>query len=147
LLIIHPGSGGKKKRWDPEGFVQVSRWWREQKKGTVLILLGPVEEEETERWSEVAHTEGALSLLQAAALLSRADAYLGNDSGLSHLACAVGARGVVLFGPTSPRQWRPLGGALSVLRNEAYRECRPDIPGISLAEIPVEKVQTALARV
>lgn len=147
LLVIHPGSGGKKKRWDQEGFMQISRWWRKHKKGIVLILLGPAEEEEAERWSEVAETEDDLSLLQVATLLSRADAYLGNDSGLSHLAGAVGARGVALFGPTSPRQWRPLGGALSVLRNESCREHQPSAPGISLTEIPVEEVQTALLRV
>jgi ADP-heptose:LPS heptosyltransferase len=147
LLVVHPGSGGKKKRWDQEGFVQISRWWREQQKGAVLILLGPAEQEEAKRWREVAETKDDLSLLQVAALLSRADAYLGNDSGLSHLAGAVGARGVVLFGPTSSRQWRPLGGALSVLRNESYRERNPGAPGISLTEIAVEAVQTALVRV
>jgi len=147
LLAIHPGSGGKKKRWAPEGFIQVSRWWRKHKQGTVLILLGPAEEGEAESWSQVAETECALSLLQIAALLGRADAYLGNDSGISHLAGAVGARGAVLFGPTSPRQWRPLGGALSVLRNEPYRERMSSVAGISVTEIPVEEVQNALARV
>jgi len=45
---------------------------------------------------------------EVAALLSVADLYLGNDSGISHLAAAVGAFGVALFGPTDPRSWRPL---------------------------------------
>ncbi len=145
MLIVHPGSGGRKKRWVSEGFAQVCRWWR-QRKGKVLILLGPAEEE-SEHWRQVGgEVESQLSILQVAALLSRADLYLGNDSGVSHLAGAVGARGIVLFGPTDPRQWRPLGGALSVIHRGQYRAALPHVSGISLAEIPYEEVLTALMR-
>jgi len=90
--------------------------------------------------------ESALSVWQAAALLSRADLYVGNDSGASHLAGAVGARGVVLFGPTQPQQWRPLGGALSVLQNLRYRTEHPDEDGITLAETSAEEVIATLLR-
>ncbi len=146
VLIVHPGSGGQKKRWVSEGFVQVCRWWR-QRKGKVLILLGPAEEEESEKWRQVGEeVESHLSILQVAALLSCADLYLGNDSGVSHLAGAVGARGIILFGPTDPRQWKPLGGALSVIYNVPYRAALPHVPGISLVEIPYEEVLTALTR-
>ena len=147
VLIIHPGSGGQKKRWATEGFVQICYWWQQQKKGKVLILLGPAEEEEAESWRQTGgQIERNLSLLQVAALLSRADLYLGNDSGISHLAGAVGVRGVVLFGPTRPQQWRPLGGSLSVLHNAAYRAALSQVSGISLTEIPYEKVLVSLAR-
>jgi len=147
VLIIHPGSGGQKKRWATEGFVQICHWWQQQKKGKVLILLGPAEEEEAESWRQTGgQIERNLSLLQVAALLSRADLYLGNDSGISHLAGAVGVRGVVLFGPTRPQQWRPLGGSLSVLHNAAYRAALSQVSGISLTEIPYEKVLVSLAR-
>ncbi|HEV8717700.1 MAG TPA: glycosyltransferase family 9 protein [Candidatus Binatia bacterium] len=147
VLIGHPGSGGQKKRWAPEGFIQVCQWWQQQKKGRVLVLLGPAEEEEAERWGQTGgKVESHLSLLQVAALLSRADLYLGNDSGVSHLAGAVGARGIVLFGPTRPQQWRPLGGSLSVIHNVPYRATLPHIPGISLTEIPCEEVVAFLAR-
>ena len=146
VLIVHPGSGGRKKRWEPEGFMQVSRWWQRHKKGKVLILLGPAEEEGAERWRQVGEVESALSLLQAAAVLSRTSVYLGNDSGVSHLAGVVGARGAVLFGPTRPQQWRPLGGALTVIHNGPYREEMFHTPGISLTEIPVEEVISALGR-
>ena len=147
VLIIHPSSGGQKKRWATEGFVQICHWWQQQKKGKVLILLGPAEEEEAESWRQTGgQIERNLSLLQVAALLSRADLYLGNDSGISHLAGAVGVRGVVLFGPTRPQQWRPLGGSLSVLHNAAYRAALSQVSGISLTEIPYEKVLVSLAR-
>jgi ADP-heptose:LPS heptosyltransferase len=144
VLVIQPGSGGKKKRWASEGFAQAARWWKSHKNRHVLILLGPAEEEEEDLWRQVGEVEKELSLCQLAALLSRADVYLGNDSGVSHLAGAVGARGTVLFGPTRPQQWRPLGGALSVLHNVQYRTAIPQDSGISLKEIPVEEVIAGL---
>jgi ADP-heptose:LPS heptosyltransferase len=144
VLILHPGSGGRKKRWAAEGFASVARWWGNQRNCHVLIVLGPAEEQEEGQWRRVGKVETNLSLLQVAALLGRADLYLGNDSGMSHLAGAVGARGAVLFGPTPPQAWRPLGGSLSVLRNVAYRDRTPDAVGISLAEISAEEVITAL---
>lgn len=140
VLFLHPGSGGKKKRWEPEGFQRIAGWWQKECRGKCLVLLGPAEEGEVEQWQHVGNVETALSLWQVAALLSRADLYLGNDSGVSHVAGAVGARGVVLFGPTRPRQWRPLGGSLSVVRNIEYREEFPATEGISLKEIPEEQV-------
>jgi ADP-heptose:LPS heptosyltransferase len=146
VLVLHPGSGGKRKRWEPEGFMRVCHWWRQHRRGKVLILLGPAEEEEKEQWRQMGEVENSLSLLQVAALLSRADVYLGNDSGVSHLAGAVGARGVVLFGPTHPYQWKPLGGSLLVIYNSHYREAMPDILGILLTEISSEEVIAALAR-
>lgn len=146
VLVIHPGSGGQQKRWAPEGFLQIARWWQECRSGKVLILLGPAEERETESWWQVGEVENRLSLWQVTALISRADLYLGNDSGVSHLAGAVGARGAVVFGPTHPQQWRPLGGALSVIQNVLYRKALPHAPGISLAEVSVDEVLATLVR-
>src|SRR5207247_2017216 len=76
-----------------------------------------------------------------AALLGRAALYLGNDSGVSHLAGAVGAAGVVLFGPTEGRRWRPLAGRLVAL---GARGGGPD--GIPLAALPAARVIAACAR-
>jgi len=146
ILVLHPGSGGKKKRWASEGFTQIAQWWVGRRNGKVLILLGPAEEQETDGWRLVGKVESALSVGQVAALLSRAETYVGNDSGVSHLAGAVGARGVVLFGPTHPQQWRPLGGALSVLQNVSYRTEHSDVVGITLTEIPAEEVIATLIR-
>jgi ADP-heptose:LPS heptosyltransferase len=146
VLVLHPGSGGKRKRWAMNGFVEVARWWRGRTNGQVVILLGPAEDCEVAVWSAEGIVERSLSLWQVGALLSRADLYVGNDSGVSHLAGAVGARGVVLFGPTSPEQWRPLGGALTVVTNQEYRATMPDQAGISLQEVPPEVVITELAR-
>jgi heptosyltransferase-2 len=50
------------------------------------------------------------------AVLARAGLYVGNDSGISHLAAAWGAPVVTLFGPTDPAQWAPIGPRVTVLR-------------------------------
>jgi ADP-heptose:LPS heptosyltransferase len=50
-------------------------------------------------------------------LLSRAGVYVGNDSGVSHLAAAWGAPTLALFGPTDPAVWAPLGPHVRTLRS------------------------------
>jgi ADP-heptose:LPS heptosyltransferase len=140
VLLLHPGSGGKKKRWAMEGFQRVARWWRQKRRGKVLILLGPAEDGEYAQWRPCGDIVMGLAPWQVAALLNRVDLYLGNDSGVSHLAGAVGARGTVLFGPTNPHQWKPLGGSLSILQNVKYRQAFPLTEGITLEEISEEQV-------
>lgn len=144
VLAIHPGSGGQKKRWAPEGFRQVAEWWKSVHNGAVVIVLGPAEEEEHGEWVKIGVVEHDLSLWQLAGVLSRSMLYLGNDSGVSHLAGAVGACGAVIFGPTRPEQWRPLGGALTPIRNQRYRKEFPHTSGITLHEVRVEDVTVTL---
>ena len=60
-----------------------------------------------------------LDLPTVAAIASVASAFVANDSGVAHLAAAVGASGVVIFGPTDPVRWRPVGsGQIDILRRE-----------------------------
>ena len=143
VLLIHPGSGGKRKRWDSAGFSAVAQWWklsRPRQIREVIVLLGPAEKAERQRWQTVGRVVHEYPVWSVAALLGRVSLYLGNDSGVSHLAGSVGARGSVVFGPTRPEQWKPLGGQLSVIRNGPYRQRCPDVEGISLSEVPAERV-------
>ncbi len=144
MLVIHPGSGGKRKRWESAGFSAVAQWWKHGQAREVIVLLGPAEEAEYQRWRTVGHVIHGSPIWFVATLLGRASLYLGNDSGVSHLAGSVGARGSVIFGPTRPEQWKPLGGSLSIIRNRSYRQSSPDVEGISLSEVPVERVIAAL---
>jgi len=67
---------------------------------------------------------GRLSVVELAALLEQADLFAGADSGPAHLAAAVGTPGVVLFsGTNNPRQWRPWGEDVRVVRHAV--ECSP----------------------
>ena len=115
-LLIHPGAGSAEKRWSASGFRLLADRWGAAG-GEVTILLGPAEEDMAEFWRAAGHRVAAgLDILDAAARIVSAPRYLGNDSGVSHLAGALGRTGVVLFGPTRPERWRPLGGALVPVR-------------------------------
>ena len=129
-LIIHPGAGAAVKRWTPSGFRRVADDWRACG-GETVVLLGPAEEGDADRWGRSGHEVAVgLGLRDVAALIASAPWYVGNDSGMSHLAGLLGRRGVVLFGPTRVTRWRPLGGALEpivwtdlVEREVAVRVC------------------------
>ncbi len=110
-LVIHAGSGSPRKNW--EGMAAVAAMWRAGG-GRVLSLCGPAEAEHP---SHIPSDAAAVDepLPRVAALLRRAHRYLGNDSGISHLAGAVGARGAVVFGASDPQVWHPLGDTLRVV--------------------------------
>jgi len=56
-------------------------------------------------------------------VISRSAVYLGNDSGITHLAAAVGVPTVALFGPSDPRQWAPRGRRVTVISRQV--DCSP----------------------
>lgn len=122
LVVIQPGSGGQKKCWHLDNFLSIARTLRSPEV-EVLFLLGPAEVERL-RPSEKVHIHGVtrclahLSLPEVIGLLSCADAFVGNDSGVTHLAAGMGLRTVALFGPTDPAVYQPLGPRVFVLQGE-----------------------------
>jgi ADP-heptose:LPS heptosyltransferase len=135
VLALHAGAGARAKRWDREGFAALARWWRAAG-GSVLAVFGPAEAGEP-ALAEVYEVRD-WPLVELAAVLARSTLYVGNDSGVSHLTAAVGTAGVVLFGPTAPERWCPLGGGVTPLRGVASGP-----GGISLDALPVERVIAA----
>lgn len=128
VLALHPGSGSEKKNW-PEAK------WREfiqRLTGCPLLLVGgEAEEGRLERLAAFGNAEVArsLPLLELAARLSTCAAFVGHDSGISHLASAVGLPSIVLWGDTNEAVWKPLGN-VTLLKG--------------LAEISVEDVFNAV---
>jgi ADP-heptose:LPS heptosyltransferase len=122
LIVMHPGSGGRTKCWHLDNFLDIAKAVRSEEI-EVLFLLGPAEMERL-RPSEKVQLHGVakclahLSLTEVVGLLSCADAFVGNDSGVTHLAAAMGLRTVALFGPTDPAVYRPLGPTVTVLRDD-----------------------------
>lgn len=119
-VILHPGSGGRAKCWPLPNYLRLARDLAEDG-NTVTFSFGPVEEDwwgtdgaaELERYGPVLRD---LPLPELCGLLASARCYLGNDSGPTHLAAALGVPVVAVFGPaTSPQQWRPLGERVTVL--------------------------------
>jgi ADP-heptose:LPS heptosyltransferase len=123
VLTVGPGSGGREKIWPTEHFCAVIDWWRGTVGGEAVVVLGPVEEDRGgwEPLGKRALVVRNLTLAQVAALLGRSGAYLGNDSGITHLAAAVGVQTLALFGPSDPQRWRPRGKRVTLLH--AAAEC------------------------
>jgi ADP-heptose:LPS heptosyltransferase len=117
FLAIHPGSGSPSKNWPAQRFASFVQ--ARESAAPWLLVIGPGDEEAT---SPLAALPGAvpvrdLPLRPLGALLSQAALYLGNDSGITHLAAAAGAPTLALFGPTDPTTWSPLGPHVEVLRS------------------------------
>lgn len=102
-VLVLPGSGSRTKNWP--GFpAMVSRM---RGRTRPLVVLGPAESA-IEHQYPAAATASGLAIGTVAALASEATAFVGNDSGVSHLA-ATAAAGVVIFGPTDATRWAPRG--------------------------------------
>jgi len=125
VLTLAPGSGAAEKNWPIHFFRAVAEWWRRATQGAAVVLTGPVEEERAgfDTLSDCCKSARDLNLAQVAALLAGSDVYLGNDSGITHLAAAVGVRAVALFGPSDALEWAPIGERVTVLTRNV--ECSP----------------------
>jgi len=116
FLAVHPGSGSPRKNWPAERFEQLAT--RLAKGRRWLLVRGPADEGAGRALEGAAGavTANDLPLRSLGALLAHAGAYVGNDSGVSHLAAAWGAPTVALFGPTDPAVWSPVGASVVTLR-------------------------------
>jgi ADP-heptose:LPS heptosyltransferase len=125
VMALAPGSGARGKNWPVDYFRAVADWWRRRTSGAVIVILGPVEEEKGEYTDLCQETVVArnLNLGQLAALLVGCDLYLGNDSGVSHLAAGLNVITAVLFGPSDFVQWAPRGKHVTVITQSV--ECAP----------------------
>ncbi len=134
LIAVHPGSGGRPKCWPVERYFEVIERLQSESESFIILFTGEAENRElreaVSRYSNgrknTLHAAG-LELMSAASLLSSAGLYIGNDSGFSHLAGILGCASVVLFGPTDPVRWKPLGPRVNVVA--------PRLPG------PIENVE------
>jgi ADP-heptose:LPS heptosyltransferase len=147
VLAIAPGSGAREKNWPVTAFAAMARWWRERIGGSVIIILGPVEEERGAYESLCSHgiVVRGITLGRLAAVIARCSLYVGNDSGISHLAAALGVPTAAVFGPSNVDQWAPRGTvlvfrhevpcspcAVSVMKNCRHHEC---LAALAAAEV------------
>ena len=114
FAVIHPFSGSPRKNWPLERFREVAarlglpvRW-----------CAGP-----EEAIDDAVRFE---NLYELACSLASARVYIGNDSGITHLAAAVGTPVVAIFGPTDPGVWAPRGERVSVLSGDRLEEITAD---------------------
>lgn len=103
-IAIHPFSGSGKKNWPWENFRELAR-----------RLPGPVEWCAQEAFRDEKFRFDDLGEL--AAWLAGARLYIGNDTGITHLAAALGVPTIAIFTITDPARWAPRGEHVTVLRN------------------------------
>ncbi len=125
LVILHPGAGGRHKRWPAERFAALADRFAELG-GSIAVTAGPADEEAVAALRSVvrlAHPEilEGLALDELAGILAHAQLFVGNDSGVTHLAALLNIPTVALFGPFDPRYWAPIGPRVAVV--DAGQSC------------------------
>ena len=115
-VVIHPGSGGRRKNWPLERFLAVAEMLEEQGRD-VTWCIGPAEE--ALALPANVCVLRCVSLVELGRALAGAAFYLGNDSGITHLAAAVGCPTLAVFTTTDPAVWAPRGEHVWVVRTKA----------------------------
>lgn len=157
FALIHPTAAFDTKQWATENFARVTDALGERNL-TSVVLVAPGEQHVADllasRTAKPVFKAHNLTLPEVTALASRTRLFLGNDSGLAHVAAAAGAPCVVIFGSSNRHHWRPW----TTKPNEIVFEemsCQP-CHGYFCAEfeqpecilrVPVERVISAIDRV
>jgi ADP-heptose:LPS heptosyltransferase len=121
VVVVHPGSGSIAKRWPVENFATLIETLETQRWARTVVVTGYAEEEIEAQLRSLISTVNLLvaanwPLLSTMALIGQATVFIGHDSGLTHLAAALGRPTVALFGPTDPEIWGPRGEHVTVVQ-------------------------------
>jgi ADP-heptose:LPS heptosyltransferase len=112
VLAVHPGSGSESKNWPEAKWSQFLSQWLEGNSGRVLVVGGEAEAGKLIRIkraidpARVDFLENE-SLPELAEMLKSSQIFVGHDSGVSHLAAALGVQSVILWGATNRVVWGP----------------------------------------
>jgi ADP-heptose:LPS heptosyltransferase len=138
IAVIHPGASGKRKRWSAANFAAMAVRLAEQKGMRILLAEGPLDGSACD---EVANLLAASSvkdepprlrlgnLRQLSAVLGQCALYVGNDSGITHLAAASGTSTLAIFTATNPKVWAPRGPMVRVCVNPTVDEAWARLSG------------------
>jgi heptosyltransferase-2 len=139
-LALHPGSGSEKKNWPETKWAGLIQQIMATTNWDLLLVGGEAEGERLRRLAAVlpparCSIAQGLPLAELAQRIQSGAAFVGHDSGITHLAAAVGLPCVVLWADTLEEVWRPQGGPLVILK---------EITGVQA--ISVEKVMNELRK-
>jgi heptosyltransferase-3 len=127
-LAIHPGSGGARKCWPVSSFMAVMQRLR-QSGCRVLLLGGPADHARIDELRQKCQPPEILldaPLIEVARYLRQCQCYLGNDSGITHLAALLGIPTIALFSASDPIVWHPVGPSVTVLYAPRWEEITVD---------------------
>ena len=131
FVALQAGGSTPYKQWTTERFAEVAQRLHQQHGLAVALVGGPSDTElcdalcrQSDLGSEtICSTAGRLSLKETAALLAKAELFVGIDSGLAHMATALARPTVVLFGPSNPEKWGSRGAGQVIARKP--QPCSP----------------------
>jgi ADP-heptose:LPS heptosyltransferase len=134
VISLHPGSGSSRKNWPVGKFALLAECIRCSLSARPLFILGEADAAAARALSRLTPAVPVLTnrtLKEVASVLAVSRGYVGNDSGITHLAAALGVPSVALFGPTDAAVWGPRGANVVILRgrepaSEALAAIEPD---------------------
>lgn len=158
LVILHPGANWPHKRWAPERFATLGDRLAHEIRARIVITGGPDDARLAQAVARhmrqpATGLAGRTTLRELAACLEQAQLVVSNDTGVLHIAAALGRPVVALYGPTSPAITGPLGDPSRVIvvhhpdccpAIPCYQPHHPGVPGMDA--IGVEEVFAAAAR-
>lgn len=111
--IIAPGSGGIEKCWAIDNFLALAETLK-LRNFYPCFILGPAEQEKftddvMAKLKSIAPILADMDLSEVLAVIAASDLFIGNDTGLSHLAGCAGTKTITIFGPTNCQHYKPLG--------------------------------------
>jgi ADP-heptose:LPS heptosyltransferase len=138
-LAVHPGSGSESKNWPEANWAQLLQQLARQTPWNFFLISGEAEADRGRRLSALlpagrARLAESLPLVELAQEMKCCRAFIGHDSGITHLAAALDLPGLVLWGPSSAAIWRPRGAKMRLLQH----------PG-GLSALPIQTVVETVA--
>lgn len=120
IAAICPGSGSFLKNWPMDRYLELSITLKNMGY-TIAWILGPAEQKLSIPKNDIIIQD--FNLLALTAFLKKSHVYIGNDSGITHLAAAAGCKTIALFGASNPEVWSPKGKNVSVIHKDYH--CSP----------------------
>lgn len=141
-IAVHPGSGSELKNWEMNRWFELLQWIEIETPYNVVLVGGEAEGRRLDHLaaalsrSRVQRAE-RLPLAELGALLKQCRLFLGHDSGITHLAAAVGCEVMAFWGPSRREIWKPLGERVRII----------EAPGGELERLSVGTVMEELKKV
>jgi len=134
-VAIHPGASGLQKQWPINNFSDLAITLANDRKKKDFLVQGPLDNNPVSMLSFSLERAGisfqkiqVKSLSQLAAILIHCQLYVGNDSGITHLAAFLGVPTVAIFISTNPLIWCPRGSHVTVLKRPTVEQVLSSIP-------------------
>lgn len=123
-IAAHPGSGSEAKNWPERRWAELLATVLNESDRNILLVGGEAEGDRLQRLAAGLpparlHVARSVPLDALASRLRACELFVGHDSGITHLAAAVGLPCIALWGPSNPRLWRPRGNHITLVQDEA----------------------------